>query len=91
MIVADNRPQFDNIAFRTFCLELKIKNLYSIPRYPQSNGQAEATNKTLLSTLKKMLEKTKRRWVNELPGVLWPIKRHSDDQQKLFHLLSLMG
>ena len=37
-IVADNGPQFDNIAFKTFCLELKIKNLYSTSRYPQSNG-----------------------------------------------------
>ncbi|KAL6315364.1 hypothetical protein AAG906_000472 [Vitis piasezkii] len=62
------------IAFRTFCSKLKIKNLYSTPRYPQSNGQAEATNKTLLSTLKKRLKKTKRRWVDELPGVLWTYK-----------------
>lgn len=54
-IVVDNGPQFDNIDFRTFCSELKIKNLYSTLRYPQSNEQAEVTNKTLLSTLKKRL------------------------------------
>ena len=40
-------------------------------RYPQSNGQVEATNKTLLSKLKKRLEKAKGKWVDELPGVLW--------------------
>lgn len=54
-----------------FCAELNIKNLYSTPRYPQSNGQAEATNKTLLNALKKCLEKAKGKWVEELPGVLW--------------------
>ncbi|RVW69617.1 Retrovirus-related Pol polyprotein from transposon 17.6 [Vitis vinifera] len=70
-IIAYNGPQFDSIAFRTFCSELKIKNLYSTPRYPQSNEQAEATNKTLLSTLKKILEKSKGKWIDELPGVLW--------------------
>ena len=70
-IIADNGPQFDNIAFKTFCLVLKIKNLYSTPRYPQSNRQAETTNKTLLSALKKRLEEAKRKWVNELPRVLW--------------------
>ena len=70
-IVVDNVPQFDNIAFRTFFSELKIKNLYSTPRYPQSNGQEEATNKTLLFTLKKMLKKAKGMWVDEQPGVLW--------------------
>ena len=32
-IVVDNGLQFDNIAFRTFCSELKIKNLYSMSRY----------------------------------------------------------
>ena len=33
-IVTDNGPQFDNRVFRNFCRELKIKNLYSTPRYP---------------------------------------------------------
>lgn len=56
-IITDNGPQFDSVAFRTFSLELKIKNLYSTSRYHQSNGQAEATNKTLLFALKKMIEK----------------------------------
>lgn len=32
-IITDNGPQFDSVAFRTFCLELKIKNLYSTSRY----------------------------------------------------------
>ena len=70
-IIADNGQQFDSIAFRTFYSELKIKNLYSTPRYPQRNGQAEATNKILLTALKKRLEKAKEKWVEELPGVLW--------------------
>ena len=55
-IVADNGPQFDSIVFQTFCSKLNIKNLYSTPRYPQSNGKMEATNKTLLNALKKTLE-----------------------------------
>ena len=69
--MADNEPQFDSIAFRTFYSELKIKNLYFTPQYSQSNGRTEATNKIILSALKKMLEKSKGMWVDELPGVLW--------------------
>ncbi|RVW95992.1 hypothetical protein CK203_027641 [Vitis vinifera] len=69
--VTDNGPQFDSIAFRNFCSELNIRNSYSTPRYPQSNGQAEATNKTLITALKKRLEQAKGKWVEELPGVLW--------------------
>ncbi|RVX12436.1 hypothetical protein CK203_011820 [Vitis vinifera] len=51
-------------------------------RYPQSNGQAEATNKTLITALKKRLEQAKGKWVEELPGVLWAYEPHPDDQQE---------
>ena len=59
---------------RNLCQELNIKNLYSTPRYPQSNGLAEASNKTLLTALKKRLDSAKGKWVDELPGVLWAYK-----------------
>ena len=70
-IVSDNGPQFECRVYRDFCQELKIKNLYSTPRYPQRNGQAEASNKTLLTALKKQLDSTKGKWVEKLLGVLW--------------------
>ena len=70
-IVSDNGPQFDSRVYRNFYQELKIRNLYSTPWYPQSNGQAEASNKTLLTALKKRLDSAKGKWVEELPGVLW--------------------
>nr|CAN64106.1 hypothetical protein VITISV_030643 [Vitis vinifera] len=57
-IIADNGPHVNNSVFQNFCSELKIQNLYSIPRYSQSNGQAEASNKTLLTALNKRLENT---------------------------------
>ena len=63
--------KFDSWVYREFCQELKIRNLYSTPRYPQRNGQAEASNKTLLTALKKRLDSAKGKWVEELPGVLW--------------------
>ncbi|RVW83019.1 hypothetical protein CK203_042508 [Vitis vinifera] len=61
----------DKDVTKNFCSELNIRNSYSTPRYPQSNGQAEATNKTLINALKKRLEQAKGKWVEELPGVLW--------------------
>ena len=48
-----------------------IRNRYSTPIYPQGNGQAEGTNKAIVSRLKKMLDDTKAKWVDELPHVLW--------------------
>ncbi|XP_028058479.1 uncharacterized protein LOC114262317 [Camellia sinensis] len=51
--------------------ELKIEFYNSTSAYPQSNGQAEASNKTILDGLKKRLEKAKGKWAEELPNVLW--------------------
>ncbi|XP_028076941.1 uncharacterized protein LOC114278991 [Camellia sinensis] len=51
--------------------ELKIEFYNSTPAYPQSNGQAEASNKTILDGLKKRLEKAKGKRAEELPNVLW--------------------
>ena len=70
-IIADNGPQFDSIAFQNFYSEQNIRNSDSTPHYPQSNGQTEATNKTLIIVLKKRLEQAKGKWVEELPDVLW--------------------
>ena len=58
-IISYNGPQFDSWVYRDFCQELNIRNLYSTPWYPQSNGQAEASNKTLLTALKKRLNSAK--------------------------------
>ena len=60
-LISDNGLQFDSRAFREFCSNLNIKNRYSTPVYPQSNGQVEATNKTIVSGLKKRLDGAKGR------------------------------
>ena len=70
-LVSDNGKKFDNSKFRDFCAELGIKNYYSSPAHPQSNGQAEVTIRTLKAALKTKLEDLKRKWVEYLPEVLW--------------------
>ena len=70
-LVSNNRPQFISKAFQQFCTEYGIKNVYSSPQYPQSNGQAEVTSKTLLRYLKKRLTTAKGKRVDELPISLW--------------------
>ena len=76
-IVTNNGSQFDSGVNKIFFYELKIKNLYSTPWYQQSNGQAEACNKTLLTALKKRLHSAKGKGVDELLGVLWAYKTTS--------------
>jgi len=60
-LISDNGLQFDSRAFREFCRDLGIKNRYFTSVYPQSNGQAEVTNKAIVNGLKKMLDGAKGR------------------------------
>ena len=57
--------------FKGFCSDLGIKNFFSSPGYPQSNGQVEVFNKIILRGIKKKLEEAKEKWVEELPNILW--------------------
>ena len=69
--MSDNGKQFDNPKFRDFYVKLRIKNYYSSPAHPQSNGQAKVTIRTLKAALKTKLEDLKGKWVEYLPEVLW--------------------
>ena len=69
-LISDSGLQFDSKAFRKYCSNLGIKNRYSIPAYPQGNGQAEAVNKVIISGLKKRLDDAKGKLIEELPHVL---------------------
>ena len=72
-LISDNGLQFDSKVFRRCCGELGIRNRYSTPVYPQGNGQAKAVNKVIVSGLKKRLDEAKRKWVDELPNILWTL------------------
>ena len=39
--------------------------------YPQANGQAESTNKTIVKILEKRLRTSQENWADDLDGVLW--------------------
>ena len=71
VLISDNGKQFDNSAFRDFCLELGIKNHYSSLAHPQANGQVEVTNWTLLKIIKTRLKGANGIWPDELLSVLW--------------------
>ncbi|KAM2010007.1 hypothetical protein ACFX16_004703 [Malus domestica] len=43
----------------------------SMPRYPQCNRRAKASNKVIINCLKKSLTNKKGKWPDELPGCLW--------------------
>ena len=70
-IVCDNGSQFISDRTREFCQQWNINLVTTTPRYPQSNGQAEASNKVIINNLKKRLIGAKGGWADELPDILW--------------------
>ncbi|KAK3027816.1 hypothetical protein RJ639_041984 [Escallonia herrerae] len=70
-LVVDNGKQFDNNNFRTFCSNLSIDLRFTSVAHPQSNGQTENMNRSILQGLKKKLSEAKGAWVDELRKVLW--------------------
>lgn len=67
----DNGTQFKSSDIREFCDKYGVKQSFSSHSYPQGNGQAEASNKVILDSLKKRLDEAKSKWVEELSNVLW--------------------
>jgi len=70
-IITDNGRQFIGKELAKFYTGLGIKHITSSVEHPQTNGQAEATNKVILVELRKRLDTAKGRWPEELIEVLW--------------------
>ena len=51
--------------------EFLIVHIKSTPYYPQANGQAKSTNKTLCIILTKMVETSRNDWEHKLIVALW--------------------
>ena len=70
-IVIDNGTPFVNREVSDMLKGYGVKHRKSTPYYPQGNGQAEATNKTLLRILSKMVFEYEKGWSTHLPDALW--------------------
>ncbi|KAK3035506.1 hypothetical protein RJ639_033965 [Escallonia herrerae] len=71
VLITDNGKLFDNPTFRMFCANLTIEQHFNSVAHPQTNGQTEVTNCTLLQGIKKKLDGAKGLWVDKLSKILW--------------------
>lgn len=62
--------QFKNKKIFKFYEKLGVRQSFSSVAHPQTNGQAEASNKVILEGLKRRLEDAKGGWVKELSSML---------------------
>ncbi|KAA3487621.1 Retrotransposable element Tf2 [Gossypium australe] len=69
MIITDNGTQFHE-KFKNFCANIQISLAQRFVKTPHNNGQVEAINKNILTTLKKKVGEAKVAWLEELLGIL---------------------
>ena len=69
-IITNNDQQFDNQNFKEFCVKFHITYKLTSVGHPQSNGEMEVTNRTILHDLKIRLNEAKDLWVEELYLIL---------------------
>ena len=70
-IISDNVTPFVNSEVRKILEFYQVKHHHSSPYYPQGNGQAEVTNKTLIKIISKMSQEYIGGWEMHLPNALW--------------------
>ena len=77
-VITDNGTQFTSRTFVQYIQDLGSKVCSASVAHPRSNGQAERANAEVLRGLRTntfdRLHKSGRRWIDELPAVLWSIR-----------------
>ena len=70
-ITTDQGSMFTSGEFEEFATSIGIKLLNYSPYYAQANGQAEASNKTIIKLIKRKIDEQPRRWHMMLADALW--------------------
>ena len=70
-IVTDNVSSFKVEPLINFCEQYDSTLVHSTPYYPQENGLADSSNKSLIKIIKKLLEDNKKAWDSKLKFALW--------------------
>jgi transposase InsO family protein len=70
-ITTDGGSVFISEEFKKFAADMGIKLIRSSPYYAQANGQAEASNQSLIKLIKRKVDEYPRYWHEVLSEALW--------------------
>jgi hypothetical protein len=88
-IMTNGGSVFISEEFRKFAADVGIKLIRSSPYYDQANGQAEASNQSLIKLIKRKIDEHPRRWHEVLSEALWEhhISCHGATKTSPYHLV----
>jgi transposase InsO family protein len=70
-LVTYNAAAFKDDALVDMCKSMGIQLVHSTSYYPQGNGLAESSNKSLVKIIRKLLEENQKSWDSKLKFALW--------------------
>ncbi|GJV09047.1 reverse transcriptase domain-containing protein [Tanacetum coccineum] len=70
-IVSDNDKQFSDNPFKDWCEKLNITQRFASVKHSQSNRLVERANRSLGEGIKAHLGEGNKKWIEEIPHVLW--------------------
>jgi transposase InsO family protein len=88
-ITTDGGSVFISEEFKKFAADMSIKLIRSSPYYAHANGQAEASNQSLIKLIKRKIDEYPRRWHEVLSEALWAyrISCHGATKTSPYHLV----
>jgi hypothetical protein len=88
-ITIDGGSVFILEEFKKFAADMGIKLIRSSPYYAQANGQAEASNQSLIKLIKRKIDEYPRRWHEVLSEALWAyrVSCHGATKTSPYHLV----
>jgi transposase InsO family protein len=88
-ITTDRGSVFISKEFRKFVDDMRIKLIRSSPYYAQTNGQAEASNQSIIKLIKRKIDEHPWRWHEVLSESLWAhrISCHGATKTSPYHLV----
>ena len=89
VLLSDKGKEFNNWVLNGICQHLKIDKRNTVAYHPQTNGQAEVTNKKIIKYLKSMVENKPLDWEQYLPScqLSYNTSVHKALKASLFSLL----
>jgi hypothetical protein len=88
-ITIDGGSDFISEEFKKFAADIGVKLIRSSPYYVQANGQAEASNQSLIKLIKRKIDEYPMRWHDVLSEALWAyrISCHGATKASPYHLV----
>lgn len=82
-IITDRGTAFTSNTFERYCKDLNISHILNATATPRANGQVERTNRTLLNSVRTLIEQNnEQNWESKLRQIQWTINTTTNSVTK---------